>query len=102
MTWLRDATTTPRKHASRLNMSRSTFSRRPCLVGDPKRLRNETAAWSGGEQSYRPPHSMFTTERLREKIGSALPAVQRTGAHEMTAQSPIALRSQPLGTMPFC
>src|SRR5215475_3430933 len=68
------------KHASWLNMVECEISvlQRQCLgrrIDDPKRLRNEIAAWQTKRNKTRQRIKwMFTTDKARAKLGRAYPA----------------------------
>ena len=68
------------KHASWLNMVECEISvlQRQCLgrrIDDPKRLRNEIAAWQQQRNKARARIKwMFTTDKARAKLGRAYPA----------------------------
>ena len=71
------------KHASWLNMVECEISvlQRQCLgrrIDDPKRLRNEIAAWQKRRNKTRARIKwMFTTDKARAKLGRAYPATAK-------------------------
>ncbi|WP_424579056.1 MULTISPECIES: IS630 family transposase [Bradyrhizobium] len=71
------------KHASWLNMVECEISvlQRQCLgrrIADPKRLRNEIAAWQKRRNKTRVRIKwMFTTDKARAKLGRAYPATPK-------------------------
>lgn len=71
------------KHASWLNMVECeiTVLQRQCLgrrIDDPKRLRNEIAAWQKRRNKTRARIKwMFTTDKARTKLGRAYPATAK-------------------------
>jgi transposase len=71
------------KHASWLNMVECEISvlQRQCLgrrIDDPKRLRNEIAAWQRRRNRTRTTIKwMFTTDKARAKLGRAYPATSK-------------------------
>jgi transposase len=71
------------KHASWLNMVECEISvlQRQCLgrrIDDPKRLRNEIAAWQRRRNKTRASIKwMFTTDKARAKLGRAYPATAK-------------------------
>ena len=71
------------KHASWLNMVECEISvlQRQCLgrrIDDPKRLRNEIAAWQRRRNKIRARIKwMFTTDKARAKLGRAYPATAK-------------------------
>ena len=71
------------KHASWLNMVECEISvlQRQCLgrrIDDPKRLRNEIAAWQRQRNKTRASIKwMFTTDKARAKLGRAYPATAK-------------------------
>ena len=71
------------KHASWLNMVECEISvlQRQCLgrrIDDPKRLRNEIAAWQRRRNKARARIKwMFTTDKARAKLGRAYPATAK-------------------------
>ena len=71
------------KHASWLNMVECDISvlQRQCLgrrIDDPKRLRNEIAAWQRRRNKTRARIKwMFTTDKARAKLGRAYPATTK-------------------------
>ena len=71
------------KHASWLNMVECEISvlQRQCLgrrIDDPKRLRNEIAAWQKRRNKTRARIKwMFTTDKARAKLGRAYPATTK-------------------------
>ena len=71
------------KHASWLNMVECEISvlQRQCLgrrIDDPKRLRNEIAAWQRRRNKTRARIKwMFTTDKARTKLGRAYPATAK-------------------------
>src|SRR6266850_2324715 len=71
------------KHASWLNMVECEISvlQRQCLgrrIDDPKRLRNEIAAWQKRRNKTRASIKwMFTTDKARAKLGRAYPATAK-------------------------
>src|ERR1700758_1528686 len=71
------------KHASWLNMVECEISvlQRQCLgrrIEDPKRLRNEIAAWQRRRNKTRARIKwMFTTDKARAKLGRAYPATAK-------------------------
>jgi transposase len=71
------------KHASWLNMVECEISvlQRQCLgrrIDDPKRLRNEIAAWQRRRNKIRARIKwMFTTDKARAKLGRAYPVTAK-------------------------
>src|SRR5690349_19598961 len=71
------------KHASWLNMVECEISvlQRQCLgrrIDDPKRLRNEIAAWQRRRNKTRARIKwMFTTDKARAKLGRAYPVTAK-------------------------
>ncbi|MET4631988.1 hypothetical protein ABIB83_009053 [Bradyrhizobium sp. I1.8.5] len=70
------------KHASWLNMVECEISgsQRRCLgrrIDDPKRLRNQIAAWQRRRNIRARIKSMFTTDKARAKLGRAYPVTAK-------------------------